>query len=78
MLTGIFSGLGTRISSTQLDPFLSNMHFALWCMCRLSILGAVVSFARPKHVGHHLEVDASIEAETPAEAAAVLMTATHR
>jgi hypothetical protein len=26
------------------------MHTALWCLTAVSILGAVVSFARPKHV----------------------------
>jgi len=71
VLFSIFSGLGTRISSSQLDPFLSNMHFALWCMAGLSVLGAVVSFARPKHVGHHVEeAPTAVQAETPAEAAA--------
>jgi EmrB/QacA subfamily drug resistance transporter len=70
VLFSIFSGLGTRISSSQLNPFLSNMHFALWCMAGLSLLGAVVSFARPKHVAHHAEDPATVQAESPAEAAA--------
>ena len=26
------------------------MHTALWCLTAVSLLGAVVSFARPKHV----------------------------
>ena len=42
-------GLGTRISAAHLAPFLANMHFALWCMSGLSVLGAVVALARPKH-----------------------------
>ena len=71
VLFSIFSGSGTRISSSQLDPFLSNMHFALWCMAGLSVLGAVVSFARPKHVRHHAEdAGTAAQAEAPAEAAA--------
>jgi len=70
VLFSIFSGLGTRIDSSQMSPFLANMHFALWCMCGLSVLGAVVSFARPKHVAHHVEVGVPVEADTPAEVAA--------
>jgi EmrB/QacA subfamily drug resistance transporter len=49
-LFSIFGGLGTRISASQLNPFLSNMHLALWCLAGVSVLGAVVSFARPKYV----------------------------
>ena len=65
VLFSIFSGLGTRITSSQMSPFLSNMHFALWCMAALSIVGAGVSFARPKHVSHHAEA-----AVVPSEAVA--------
>jgi hypothetical protein len=25
------------------------MHTALWCLCAVSIIGAIVSFARPSH-----------------------------
>ena len=50
VLFNVFSGLGQRISNEQLAPFLANMHTALWCLTAVSILGAVVSFARPKHV----------------------------
>jgi EmrB/QacA subfamily drug resistance transporter len=70
VLFSIFSGLGTRISSTQMDPFLSNMHFALWCMAGLSLLGAVVSFARPKHVAHEAAEQTEPATQTPTEAAA--------
>ena len=49
-LYSIFSGLGKRISTEQLTPFLSNMHTALWCLAAVSLLGAVVAFARPNHV----------------------------
>ncbi|HEX3617172.1 MAG TPA: MFS transporter [Solirubrobacteraceae bacterium] len=75
VLFNIFSGLGKRITATQMDPFLSNMHLALWCMTGLSILGAVVSFARPKHVGHltedsAAEVVATDAAGAPTEVAA--------
>ena len=50
MLFAVFSGLAHHISNTQLAPFVANMHTALWCLTAVSILGAVVSFARPKHV----------------------------
>jgi hypothetical protein len=47
------------------------MHLALWCMAGLSVLGAVVSFARPKHAGHHLDEQAApAEAGAPTEVAA--------
>ena len=61
VLFNVFSGLGQRISSEQLAPFLANMHTALWCLTGVSILGAVVSFARPKHVstGEAVEVPAT-------------------
>ena len=49
VLFSIFSGLGTRISSAEMAPFLANMQLALWCMAGLSLLGAVVALARPKH-----------------------------
>ncbi|MDE3134887.1 MAG: MFS transporter [Acidobacteriota bacterium] len=70
VLFSIFSGLGTRVGTAQLAPFLSNMHFALWAMVAFSIVGAGVSFARPKHVGHHVEESVAPEAAAPAEAAA--------
>ncbi|MGH2835494.1 MAG: MFS transporter [Solirubrobacteraceae bacterium] len=55
VLFSIFSGLGTRITASQMAPFLSNMHLALWAMVGFSIVGAIVSFARPKHAGHHVQ-----------------------
>jgi EmrB/QacA subfamily drug resistance transporter len=50
VLLNVFSGLGDRMSTTQLVPFLNNMHTALWCLAAVAVLGAVVSFVRPKHV----------------------------
>jgi MFS family permease len=50
VLFNVFSGLGARISNEQLTPFMNNLHLALWCLCGVSVLGAFVSFARPKHV----------------------------
>ena len=50
VLFNVFSGLGDRITTHQLVPFLSDMHSALWCLTAVAVVGAVVSFVRPKHV----------------------------
>src|SRR5436309_4789272 len=47
VLFKVFSGLANHISNAQLDPFLANMHTALWCLSAVSVLGAVVAAARP-------------------------------
>jgi hypothetical protein len=46
----IFSGLAKGLSQSKLDPFISNMHVALWVLAGVSVLGAVVSMMRPAHV----------------------------
>jgi len=48
VLFKVFSGLGQRISNAQLVPFLSNMHTALWCLAGVAVVGALVSYVRPK------------------------------
>ncbi len=48
VLFAVFSGLANHISTAELDPFISNMHTALWCLTAVSALGAVVAAARPK------------------------------
>jgi EmrB/QacA subfamily drug resistance transporter len=50
VLFKVFSGLADRISTAQLNPFISNMHTALWCLAAVSLLGAFISAARPKQV----------------------------
>ncbi len=50
VLFAVFSGLANHISTAELNPFISNMHAALWCLTAVSILGAIVSAARPKEV----------------------------
>jgi EmrB/QacA subfamily drug resistance transporter len=47
VLFEVFSGLANHISNAQLNPFISNMHVALWCLAAVSLVGAVVSAARP-------------------------------
>jgi EmrB/QacA subfamily drug resistance transporter len=49
VLFKVFSGLANHISNAELNPFIANMHIALWCLAAVSILGAVVAAARPKH-----------------------------
>ncbi|HZP72623.1 MAG TPA: MFS transporter [Gaiellaceae bacterium] len=46
----IFSGITAGLSSSQLQPFISNMHLALWVLTGISLLGAVISMMRPAHV----------------------------
>ncbi|HEY2601193.1 MAG TPA: MFS transporter [Thermoleophilaceae bacterium] len=46
----IFSGLTKGLSTSKLDPFIQNMHIALWVLAAVSLLGAVVSMMRPAHV----------------------------
>ena len=71
-LFNVFAGLGKRITTTQLTPFIDNMHTALWCLTVVSVIGAIVSFARPKHIAME-----AIEDPTPApveEGTAVVAT----
>jgi EmrB/QacA subfamily drug resistance transporter len=49
VLFQIFSGLTSGLSDAQLDPFISNMHVALWVLAATSLAGAVVSLLRPSH-----------------------------
>jgi EmrB/QacA subfamily drug resistance transporter len=49
VLFKIFSGLASGLSSAKLDPFIHNMHTALWVLAATSVLGAGVSMLRPKH-----------------------------
>jgi hypothetical protein len=50
VLFAVFSGLAKHITNAQLVPFMSNMHTALWCLAGISLLGAAISAARPRHV----------------------------
>src|SRR3954451_18834571 len=47
----IFSGVTTGLDEKTLDPFISQMHLALWILAATSMVGAVVSLMRPK--GQH-------------------------
>jgi EmrB/QacA subfamily drug resistance transporter len=63
VLFKIFSGLASGLGSAKLDPFISNMHTALWALAATSLVGAAVSLLRPRHAG-------SEEAEEAAPTAA--------
>ncbi|HTX30515.1 MAG TPA: MFS transporter [Solirubrobacteraceae bacterium] len=55
VLFSVFSGLANHITNAQLVPFISNMHTALWCLAAVSLVGAFVAAARPKHTGQAVE-----------------------
>jgi EmrB/QacA subfamily drug resistance transporter len=47
VLFKVFSGLANHISNQRLQPFIGNMHTALWTLAAVSVLGALVAAARP-------------------------------
>jgi EmrB/QacA subfamily drug resistance transporter len=49
VLFRIFSGVTTGLSDATLEPFVHNMHVALWVLAATSVLGAIVSLMRPRH-----------------------------
>src|SRR3954462_8162254 len=55
VLLKIFSGLAEGLSTRQLDPFVHNMHTALWVLAATSLAGAGVSLLRPRHVAETAE-----------------------
>jgi MFS family permease len=55
VLFKIFSGLTAGLSTRQLDPFIANLHLALWVLAAVSLAGAGVSMLRPAHVPHRVE-----------------------
>src|SRR4051794_4958547 len=48
VLFKIFSGLASGLTDAQLQPFIHNMHTALWVLSITSLLGAGVSLLRPR------------------------------
>ncbi|HET9104411.1 MAG TPA: MFS transporter [Solirubrobacteraceae bacterium] len=64
VLFAVFSGVASHISTAQLNPFISNMHTALWCLTAVSLVGAAISAARPK------DVSAAARASSEAQAVA--------
>jgi hypothetical protein len=47
VLLSIFSGLTTGLSASALDPFIHNMHVAMWVLAATAMVGAGVSLLRP-------------------------------
>jgi EmrB/QacA subfamily drug resistance transporter len=58
VLLQIFSGLASSLSREQLEPFVHNMHTALWVLAATSLIGAGVSLLRPRHGVEPAEVPA--------------------
>ena len=69
-LFAIFSGLAKGLSTAQLDPFIHNMHVALWVLAATSLLGALVCLLRPSHARSSDELAASVDADAAAAVAA--------
>jgi EmrB/QacA subfamily drug resistance transporter len=63
-LFAVFSGLAKGLSPEKLDPFIANMHVALWALSAVSLLGAFVCLLRPSHEATQAEAQAA--AGTPA------------
>jgi EmrB/QacA subfamily drug resistance transporter len=71
-LFAIFSGLATGLSPAKLDPFIHNMHLALWVLAATSLIGAGVCLLRPAGAEAPSEEDepvAALVAEDEARAA---------
>ncbi len=68
VLFKIFSGLASGLTAVQLDPFIANMHEALWVLAAISLLGAAVSLLRPRepHTRGGLAIDEAIREEIEA------------
>jgi EmrB/QacA subfamily drug resistance transporter len=49
ILFKIISGVSQGLSPDKLDPFVTNLHNALWVLAATSLIGAAVSLLRPAH-----------------------------
>ena len=60
VLISIFSGVSKGLDAARLDPFIHNLHVAMWVLAGISLVGTAVSLMRPKRVAEHavVEVDA--------------------
>ena len=66
VLLKIFSGLANGLSNAKLEPFIQNMHTALWVLALTSLIGAGVSMLRPRHAGSEAQrVDPSQQGSAP-------------
>jgi EmrB/QacA subfamily drug resistance transporter len=62
VLFKIFSGLAKGLSDAKLDPFIANMHTALWVLAAVSLSGAFVSLLRPSHQREPAGVPEAVQA----------------
>jgi EmrB/QacA subfamily drug resistance transporter len=60
VLFSVFSGLANHISTQQLQPFIANMHTALWTLAVVSMVGAFVAAARPAHSSDEQPAEGSL------------------
>jgi EmrB/QacA subfamily drug resistance transporter len=66
VLLKIFSGLANGLSNAKLEPFIHNMHTALWVLALTSLIGACVSMLRPRHTSSEAQrVDPSQQGSAP-------------
>ena len=61
VLLKIFSGITTGLDPAALDPFIQNMHVALWILAATSMLGAFVSLLRPSEASQREAAKAGVE-----------------
>jgi EmrB/QacA subfamily drug resistance transporter len=59
VLFKIFSGVASGLSDSQLAPFITNMHTALWVLAAVSLGGAFVSMLRPSHASSTAAAEAA-------------------
>jgi EmrB/QacA subfamily drug resistance transporter len=59
VLLAIFSGVATGLSDARLEPFIHNMHTALWVLAATSVAGAIVSLLRPRSMSAEPELVAA-------------------
>jgi len=74
-LFAVFSGLAKGLSPQKLEPFIANMHTALWVLAAVSLLGFAVCLMRPRQASaiepsHPVDEGAREMLEAPADALA--------
>jgi hypothetical protein len=60
-LLSIFSGVQSGLSQEKLDPFIHNIHVAMWVLAASSVAAAAVSLLRPRsaHTGTRVAAEAA-------------------
>ncbi len=65
VLFKIFSGIASGLSDAKLDPFIHNMHTALWVLAATSLIGAGVCLLRPRMATVHAPARRTVPGEVP-------------